>query len=663
MKFHPFKSIEDQIGQIVAAIPGLGSASAGVYTRAYFVYTVYNSFPETACGILLPLFTSYGRSLLHLKGGAFDRQFKIMDYTFGKYIDTHGPALRFFLSVMVQVGDTQFLRNALDEFYSLGVPSAFILDSLLEELPPKFVARIYPVLLMLIDKSDDVVPHPRLIHRLLTSLTNATLAEGILELMNEIWNRMREFRSVEDFVYVAAPMTSFIAKFCSPHYLNLFLSNVAQVLHHNFAARKDEATGQRQGARLELSKKLTECVSECIVAVVSRGKSFEEVLTHSGAIVELMDFLSEKALSDVSRLILNDISVKQFELNDPLCIRILLELSQILFQSLSILSPVDVVKSVNRAIEWFLYRVDFGANVEAHLSFLLSARQAFPTGSRLLAAIALIALRLTSQVAWRKPTNWDVIVRSLLAFAFVTIPSVPEPLERAKLYLTGANCALVSTVVCFAHACFDEFAANLAQAPASPAAYQLYTQGLQFLLVMPAKPAPLDEPDNAVPNAFASFTGLITSGIAKDWGDDERIRFALDAMIILSHALRSEYVLRVHDVDSNDVLFAGNAEFQDGGRKILEDLATKFAQLCEQYRKRGPSAQARIQPLALKAIGTLVDVVSPNEPLIRLLKILANMTGTVDKELKKRVVRHLQRAIGASDSGAGFLRIYAQGLE
>lgn len=102
-------------------------------------------------------------------------------------------------------------------------------------------------------------------------LTNSALQEGIVELMNDIWNRMREFRNVEDFVYVAAPMTSFIAKFCPPHHLNLFLKNVAGVLHSNFAARKDETTGERKGARLELSKKLTECVSECIVAVVNRG--------------------------------------------------------------------------------------------------------------------------------------------------------------------------------------------------------------------------------------------------------------------------------------------------------------------------------------------------------------------------------------------------------
>jgi hypothetical protein len=657
VRFHPFKSVEEAIHQIVNAIPGLGTASAGVYVRSYFVYTVFSQFPETSCDLLLPLFTSYGRALLHLKNGAFERQFKIMDYQFVKYVETHGPALRFFVSVMVQVGDAAFLRTALDEFYSLGVPSAFILECLLEELPPKFVARIYQVLLILIDKSDDVVPHPNLIHRLLTSLTNAALTEGILELMNDVWNRMREFKSVEDFVYVAAPMTAFIAKFCAPHYLNRFLDNVAQVLHHNFAGRKENAKGQMVGSRMELSKKLTDCVTQCIVYTVNSHRNFEQVLTHTGAIVDLMDFLNESALAEVSRIILNDVSVKPFDMNDPLCIRILLELSQILFQSLSVLSPVDVIEKTNRIIEWFLYRVDFGGNIEAHLSFLLSARQAFPTGVRPLSAIALIALRLTSQVATRKPASWDVIARSLLAFAFVTIPSVPDPQTRALLYLAGANAALVCTVICFAHAYYDEYFENLKAAPLNAGTFQLYLQGLNYLLIMPAKPKSGDP--------FAVYRDLVASGLKREWADDERIRLALEALVILSHAQRSEYVLRVQDVDSNDVLFAGNADFKAKGSHFMSVIMARFIQALQQLKSKG-IGRTKLPALALKAIGTLPDVYGLDETLMAQLKVLANMTvggeGRPFIEQKKGVVRHLARVFATNDTGKAFLKKFAQGL-
>jgi hypothetical protein len=103
---------------------------------------------------------------------------------------------------------------------------------------PKFVALLLKDPLVLINKTDDIVPHPNLIHRLLTSLINAALTEGIFELRNDAWNRMREFKSVKDFAYAAAPMTAFIRRFCAPHCPNRFLNNFAEVIRHDFAGRK-----------------------------------------------------------------------------------------------------------------------------------------------------------------------------------------------------------------------------------------------------------------------------------------------------------------------------------------------------------------------------------------------------------------------------------------
>jgi hypothetical protein len=99
----------------------------------------------------------YGRSLLHLKNRGFEHQLKINDSRFATSVETHG-LVRFFL-VMVQVGDSVCLRTALDEFCSFGVPSAFIIECFLEELLPKFFARVEQVLLILTDKNNHVLPH------------------------------------------------------------------------------------------------------------------------------------------------------------------------------------------------------------------------------------------------------------------------------------------------------------------------------------------------------------------------------------------------------------------------------------------------------------------------------------------------------------------------
>jgi hypothetical protein len=149
------------------------------------------------------------------------------------------------------------------------------------------------------------------------------------------------------------------------------------------------------GGRMELSKNITEPVAQCVIYAINNHHNFRQRLTYTGAIIYLLKFLNENAVSEASRIILNDVSIKPFDLNDLLCIRILLELLQILFQLLSVLSPVNIIEKTNCIIERFLYRVNFGGNIETYLSFFLSARHAFPTDARLLSAITLIALRLT----------------------------------------------------------------------------------------------------------------------------------------------------------------------------------------------------------------------------------------------------------------------------
>ena len=505
---------------------------------------------------------------------------------------------------------------------------------------------------MLVDKSDDVVPHPVLIYKLLTALTKTSLTEGIVELMNDVWNRMREFKDVEDFVYVAAPMTKFIAKFCSQHYLNLFLTNVADLLRHNFQAREAEA--KSIGGK-QLSKKLAECVSECIVAAVCSSPNFADVLSHVGAVVDLMDFLNQDFLVEISRMILTDVSQKSFELNDPLCIRILLELAQILFQSLSVLSPVDVIEKTNKTIEWFIYRVDFGMNVEAHLNFLLSARQSFPSSNRLQIAISKVALRLTTQVAATKPRQYDIIMRSLLAFTFVTIPSVSDPYERARLYLQGVNVALISTVTCFTHPMYDEFCAAIKLAKANAQTFALYMEALNLLLIMPSNPD--------AENPYEHIRQLIIDAVRREWPDDEAVRFALESLIMMSHSLRSEYVMRVPDVDSNDVLFAGNQEFRSKAQAFITTMLPRFIGAIQRYKGKGVmAAKNKVPTIALRAIGSLPDVFECDEVLINTLKQLANMTVEGDsrqiQELKRATVYHLRRILADNELAVGFFRVF-----
>ncbi|KAH0796032.1 UPF0505 protein C16orf62 [Histomonas meleagridis] len=656
-KFHPFRTTKESIQNIIGAIPGLGSGSSGIYVRAYLVYTLYTYFPETSCDILLPLFTSYATFLLHFKNRGFSRQFNIIDYSFSKYIETHRPALEFFVSVMVSVGDINFLKEALNEFYSVGIPSSFILSVLLDELPPKFVAKIYNVLLMLIDKSDDVIPKPTLLYKLINSLNNTVISDNVIELMNDIWNRMGAFVNIEDFIYVASPLTKFIAKFCQPHYLNYFLKNVVTLLRKNIQSRKSELNENNNGVG-KLSDKLSNNVSECIIYAVKSGKNFAEVLQHINSIVDLMDFLNERSLVEISRFILNDVSVKQFELNDPLCVRILLELSQILYQSLNILSPVDVIEKTNQVIEWFLFHVDFGNNIEAHLNFLLSARSSFPSSDRILSTISRISFRLATLVYSRKRGNYDVITRSLLSFAFVTIPTITNVIERSKLLLLGSNVSLTCNVICFAHSFYNEFVNTIEDIQPSKDLFELYIKALNLVLIMPS---PIDNN-----NPYEHIKKLIIQAIRKEWNDSEPVDLALESIILMAHSLRSEYNLKINGVDSNDVLFAGNdSDFKKNGQVFIDQMLPRFLSAIQRYGDKGVIAmKTKVPIIALHALAAFPDVFEWDKKgeLLRFLKKLANLATKGDnkqiKELKESTAKHLHFVFANVEEAQDFLSVF-----
>jgi hypothetical protein len=209
-------------------------------------------------------------------------------------------------------------------------------------------------------------------------------------------------------------------------------------------------------------------------------------------------------------------------------------------------------------------------------------------------------------------------------------------------------------VICFAHAYYDEFVSNLG---AAPAAHDLYVWGLNMLLILPAKPEG---------NPFDGFKALVTGGLKREWSEDERIMFALESIVVLSHAMRNEYVVRVDDVDSNDVLFAGSREFRSRGVRLMSRIFPKLMQALEQLRAR-KATRVQVPMLALRAMATLPDVCGLEGALMPQMKVLANMTvggeGQRFLDIKRALVRHLARGLVRSEEGRAFVKKFAQGLE
>jgi hypothetical protein len=199
--------------------------------------------------------------------------------------------------------------------------------------------------------------------------------------------------------------------------------------------------------------------------------------------------------------------------------------------------------------------------------------------------------------------------------------------------------------------------ASIKLAALSPACYALYLEALCLLLVMPAKPEAEDP--------YEAIRQLVVAALGREWTDDEPIRFALETLIMMSHALRSEYVLRVSNVDSNDVLYAGNREFKAKGFAFISAIAPKFVGALEKFKSRGVmAAKSKVPALALKAIAALPDVFECDNVMIGMLKSLAGFASAGDRrqfeEVRKGIVAHLGRIFASSESGMQFVKAFSE---
>ena len=644
IEINPFKNKQNQIELIAKAIGGLGCSITSIFVIDYLIKTVFSLDAQNNMMFMEPLLALYTQDLVHMKKGGFAKIFNPhLNFSFQMFLDTQEPALKFFLETLVLLCDGQTLADAIDNFYRIGKPNGFIMKSLLEVLPRRFVSLVYPVLLKMIDESDDTISRHILLHHLIDVLAddNASISQdSIIQITNDLWTRCRDLET-DKFIFVAVPLSRFVCKLCPPHHIDAFFMHLLDVIDAKYEKRNVE-NGHF------LSEMTVKCVAEIIKNCIENGINFGITLEHTSSIVDLMDYLDGKALDELSLFILDDIRNKPFELDDPLCIHVLLQQSIIAFQSISILSPFDVVNQIISKIEWFLYRVDFDTNVEAHLNFLLQARESFQTSSKLSSVITRIAYRDCILVYSQKLPRATVALYSLFAFSLSTIPSITDPIERASLFIHGANIALMCTIITFAHTFFDWFMKEAVELPPEPRVYNILKYAFSLILVMPSKP----EGD-----ALEVFRELIKLSVRKKWAEDVRMEFAIDSIVLGSHMQRANYVLHVDDIDSNNVLYRNSEDFKERIQRVMNQMAARLNQsMMNNMNKKGLVKNiATIPIVALRAISCFVDCYEFDDGLKKelgyLIKIIPKQGTNINQpdvvedvtKLKEQTIAHLKK--------------------
>ncbi|EAY02801.1 hypothetical protein TVAG_008090 [Trichomonas vaginalis G3] len=598
---NPYKSLSDQIMVISHAISGLGVSIATIFVIAYLVHKVFTINPKNDINFMQPLLEMYALNMRYMNNGGFRRCFRPqLKFTFEMFMKTQEPSLIFFLQTLISFADAEIVIKAIDGFYSQGKPSAFILKSFLKSIPSRFIAVTYPVILKMIYDCDNTIPKPILMHELCIIISECDIVSDVVKTTNDIFIRMREY-NVSDFIYVAGPLTKYVCRFLPARKVDLFLDHVLDVVSTNFDVQKKEFGNH-------LSSEDMKNLASCLKHAVKYTKDFGSVLETTHSVSDLMDYLDGRNLENVALFILDDIQRKPFKMSDPFTVRILLEQSVIAFHSLSVLSADDVVEKVISKIEWFLYRVDFDKNVEAHLNFLLAARESFQTNSRLMSCLARIALRDCTIAVNMNIQHLQIALFSLYAYTLCTIPSIDPPIERCALFLLGANISLITKTLTFAETFFKYFIQMATDLPPTPELYTLLKNSLSFILIQPAS----QEGD-----CLEVFRTLIKVCVRKKWAEEQRISFALDSIILGAHMQRTNYVLGVESLDSNDVLYRGDAEFKEKVQRVINQMVERTNQAITLSigKRAGYSLSPTLAVLCLNAMCALCDNYEYDESL------------------------------------------------
>lgn len=621
----------------------MGVSGFTPYVFAYLVKTVFDIRSNHSHTFLKDVFVMYAQDLNHLKAN-FPRLFintNVTNFTFEQFLVTQRPALKFVLTALVSRCDSAFLMDCLDEFANR-CDSAFILGALLEILPPRFTAGCFSGLLRLVDASDETHPRADLLRKLVAVLADASRQEDPMAVLAEVLGRVRRLDS-HGRVLTAGPLARYISRHCPPQHLDLFLRETAALLRDCFRQtvhrqeaevivtetleeeRSDDeedmddlvrvvrvAEVPRVGRRM--SAELCASVAECIKEAVGGSESFNLVVHRVDSVLTLMNYLDTKTIVDVAFFILDDVASKPFEMGDALTIRVCLEQAQIAFQSLSFASPEDHVRRTVQKISRFLYGVSFGANEEAYMNFLLTARSFFVQSPALTAVVVRMAFREVVAAFERKPPKLLAVTTGYLAFALASIPAVDDHTERAMLFLLGANASLLCHHVSFAFTFFDYFMRDAEELPPDGRVLNMLRHALSMLLILPS---------SSEGDPLEVYRALIKLAVRKQWPDDVRMRLALDSIVIGAHMQRTQFGVRIEGLDANDVLYGSSPEFRAKAQRVVNQMVGRLNQSLHPKKKKGVSFYQTVAPTAaLRSSVALVDCFRLDAELIRELTIL-----------------------------------------
>ncbi|XP_050438834.1 VPS35 endosomal protein-sorting factor-like [Adelges cooleyi] len=535
------------IMRLIKMVRGIGNPLVAWYARCYLcrvgatIKVNVNYFEESFKDILL--------TYKQLSSKYVSKEVQIRSMSMEKYLQLLCPALEWIVRGLCSSLDTPKLDEIL-KWCTLQKLNGLLLNTIVNTFPGYYIAQKAEYLVIIVSNWQyDVFPQTVVIQNLGTSLRGHVVPNAP-NVLREAWKLVTKVKDAESYMGCAEAWIYFIVKHFKNKEINLFMSDITRHLSN----------------RVGIERFHTQ-LHNILQHLLNYVEDFENVFLMNHLLPYLDMFGSDINKSACCKTVLEAYRTRgeHVQSHDPVNNDCLMYMCKILHDSIDSLTVEDEVRQISRLITCFIFRVNYGNDLEKHLNFYMEARGAFIRLDYVQAALVQCVNKLmVKSVSASRVLVKNSFARACSAYCYITIPSITSPLVKLQLYLVTGQTSLLNGCLGQADACFKAASMTIRDFPTSleidghaiqtePILIAYIREMLSILLVVP------DCPDQEV---LHQVRVLINSIRQYSWTDPmQPYSLYLYVLDMLSTATLDTYPYRIPDVDSNDVLYGREPQF------------------------------------------------------------------------------------------------------
>lgn len=452
--------------RLTAMARGIGDPLVSLYSRAYLCRIIMRIAPMEKT-VFRQNLTEFLMISNQLTSEFVIVTLKAQKINFATYLTLFTPALNWILQCIAFKASDSLLEEILDEFQenlqSKGnLPiNALLLNSMITTFQPRFIierAKRFVDLIKecLTTNEDKGFPGYLLLKNLGSSFVEGRTAWINIEkahkllLMNEIWKKVSKLKASQHIICADIWM-DFVVQYLGVFEVNVLLKDIVKHM------QPDRAYEDHYDKLISIVKKVTQFSSlEDYTSFFAMDSfiPFLDMLQKESVKVQACQLITScyiEKIKSANSTILNSASDDEeelFKISDPVILNSLTYLCKTMHDSVNALTLEDDRRDISNLIIDFLSLVSFHRDFQGYLSFMVEARSNYSHLESVVAFLVTCVNRIIMEtrniVKGQHTKKTTAFVRACLAYSFITIPSLEDPIIRLQLYLNSAQIGLVN---------------------------------------------------------------------------------------------------------------------------------------------------------------------------------------------------------------------------